>query len=348
VGSGSSSHGCPPSSNRHEGDLGSWTVSNGQIDQSKTLDLITLSGSTSVIGRGVIVHDIADPCDDSSTGARIAMGVIGIANEENNNARQDANPNNLVCKLQPTSYCPTCSGTVWFQDIGSSIKVTAQIDGLTPGTEHGFHIHTYGDITDVDFGLSLGGHYNPDDSDHGLPANPNRHEGDMGNINSYDSGSTAWYEFNNERISTMSAIVGRGVAVHELIDNGNGRGCGPTGNSGFRYATCVIGVASDDIVVPSTPIFVDIGFFDRDCEISDSIFSSYSFVTSDEYTFSPGTDSPLPPLSPSSSSSSDDDDSSSSSTSSSSDDDDNSSSSSNATILPVSMFLLLSSFAVLF
>ena len=42
---------------------GSWEVNGGEISQTKVLDLLTLSGSTSIMGRGVIVHDIADPCD---------------------------------------------------------------------------------------------------------------------------------------------------------------------------------------------------------------------------------------------------------------------------------------------
>merc|ERR1712137_448741 len=160
VGAGSSSHGCPPSTTRHEGDLGSWEVNGGEISQTKVLDLLTLSGSTSIMGRGVIVHDTADPCDSTSTGARIGYGVIGYTQASSNNAAQGESISKLVCSLQGTSNCPDCEGEVYFQQVGSSVRVTAQVRGLSAGSVHGIHVHQYGDVTDRSSGASLGGHWN--------------------------------------------------------------------------------------------------------------------------------------------------------------------------------------------
>merc|ERR1712032_1675636 len=88
----------------------------------------------------------------------------------------------------------------------------------------------------------------------------------MGNVQSYDTDNTAWYRLENSQISSTGSIAGRGIVVHEGADNGNGFACGSSGNSGSRYAICVIGVASDDITVPSPPIFVDNSFEANDCE----------------------------------------------------------------------------------
>ena len=55
----------PSPPNRLHADViqGSWTVLNGVISQKKTLDLLILNGRNSILGRGVILHSIPDPCD---------------------------------------------------------------------------------------------------------------------------------------------------------------------------------------------------------------------------------------------------------------------------------------------
>ena len=42
---------------------GSWTASAGVIAQEKQLDLLTLSGTNSIIGRAVVLHALPDSCD---------------------------------------------------------------------------------------------------------------------------------------------------------------------------------------------------------------------------------------------------------------------------------------------
>lgn len=63
--------------------------------------------------------------------------------------------------------------------------MTATVSGLTPGL-HGFHVHT-DPRTDTGC-LSTGGHYNPFDNEHGGPDNPERHVGDLGNIEADENG----------------------------------------------------------------------------------------------------------------------------------------------------------------
>src|SRR5215470_6478328 len=80
-----------------------------------------------------------------------------------------------------------CHGVVHFTQEGDSVKAVADIEGLTPGQKHAFHIHQYGDCSSPD-GMSAGGHYNPEGHQHGLPDADNRHAGDLGNLQADDQG----------------------------------------------------------------------------------------------------------------------------------------------------------------
>jgi Cu/Zn superoxide dismutase len=49
---------------------------------------------------------------------------------------------------------------VTFQQVGEKVRVSANVSGLKPNAEHGFHVHEKGDCGSGD-GMSAGGHYNP-------------------------------------------------------------------------------------------------------------------------------------------------------------------------------------------
>ncbi len=121
-----------------------------------------------------------------------------------------------------------------------SIKVTAEISGLAPGSKHAIHIHEFGDCSSAD-GKSTGGHYNPEGHKHGMPGSAEHHAGDFGNLTADDKGNatlditvhdiTLWGEHD--------PIIGRGMIVHADPDDGGQ----PTGNAGGRIACGVIGIA---------------------------------------------------------------------------------------------------------
>ncbi len=77
-------HGLPNQERRHAGDLGNLQAdANGKAHLELTVDNISVAGMKNpIIGRGIIVH--AKPDDGGqptgNAGARIACGVIGIAN----------------------------------------------------------------------------------------------------------------------------------------------------------------------------------------------------------------------------------------------------------------------------
>jgi len=264
-------HGCPDISQvRHEGDMGSWTSVSGNILEQKQLDLLQLSGADSIIGRAVVLHELADSCSGESgnAGKRYAFGVIGIHNRHDSQASQAFDAPLLVCNLEGTVNCPDCHGTVWFQaqNDSSTIQVTGEIFGLALDTVHAIHVHQYGDLTKAD-GTSLGGHWNPEGNVHGLPEADSPHAGDMGNVQNYDIDGTAWYKYKNNLIGFTGNITGRGVVLHELPDHGRGYACDPaTGNAGTRLAVCVIGIASNNTVVPDVPIRIKNDWVDIDCE----------------------------------------------------------------------------------
>jgi superoxide dismutase, Cu-Zn family len=130
-------------------------------------------------------------------------------------------------------------GVVTFTQTGANVKVSAHIEGLTPG-EHGFHIHEFGDCSSKD-GSSAGGHFNPAGAPHAAPEAAQRHAGDMGNIKADQSGvANLEYIDSVAKLSGHGAIVGHGVIVHANPDDLKTQ---PTGNAGGRLACGVIGVA---------------------------------------------------------------------------------------------------------
>ena len=149
-----------------------------------------------------------------------------------------------VCVLMPVGDSGV-SGTLTFERVNKSkVKITGEVKGLKPG-DHGFHVHQFGDLTDMQTGKSAGGHMDVgDDSPHGKPTEEKRHTGDLGNITANENG-VATVDKTDEVISLNGAhsIVGRGFIVHADPDDFGQ----PTGNAGARVAIGVIGVAQDGL-----------------------------------------------------------------------------------------------------
>ena len=92
-------HGAPGDEERHAGDLGNITAGADGVAKVNIMDAqIPLSGPNSIVGRAVVVHELADDLgkgDNSETGTqgktskttgnaggRFACGVIGLAPED--------------------------------------------------------------------------------------------------------------------------------------------------------------------------------------------------------------------------------------------------------------------------
>ena len=140
------------------------------------------------------------------------------------------------------------SGTVHFVERDKYIDIFLNLSGLKKNGLHGFHVHTYGDLSD---GCnSACAHFNPYKNTHGCPGMKNRHVGDLGNIQS-DMFGNAKYVFTDNviKLSGECNIIGRMLIIHEDPDDcGQGRGANraeslKTGNAGKRIACAVIGYA---------------------------------------------------------------------------------------------------------
>ena len=79
-------HAGPNDATRHVGDMGNITAdADGNAKLDMTDNLMSFSGSHSIIGRGIIVHAGADDLTSQPSGdagPRVACGVIGIAEEK--------------------------------------------------------------------------------------------------------------------------------------------------------------------------------------------------------------------------------------------------------------------------
>lgn len=147
--------------------------------------------------------------------------------------------------LSPTKGNST-TGTVTFQTIGSRVLVTADIKGLKPNSEHGFHVHEKGDCSSGD-GMSAGAHFNPSAKSHGAHGSGAHHAGDLPSLIS-DMNGHAIFSFETTAITVGSGptdIIDRGLIVHRDPDDYKTQ---PTGNSGPRLACAMIVKASPNSV----------------------------------------------------------------------------------------------------
>jgi len=132
------------------------------------------------------------------------------------------------------------TGTVKFAQDGNDVKFVADIDGLAPNTDHGFHIHAKADLSDPAL-AKAGPHFNPTNEKHGDPHAEHHHVGDLGNLHSDDTGHAHLEGTipNATLVGGEHPISGRSVIIHAKADDLKSD---PAGNSGARVAGGVIEV----------------------------------------------------------------------------------------------------------
>ncbi|QDW66647.1 superoxide dismutase family protein [Luteimonas granuli] len=123
--------------------------------------------------------------------------------------------------------------------IDGGVAISGQVNGLAPGSEHGFHVHENGDCSAPD-ASSAGGHFNPQASAHGRVGEGEHHVGDTDNIVADDTG-VAMIDTRLEGATlgdgAPTDIMGKSVIVHADPDDYTTQ---PTGNAGARLACGVI------------------------------------------------------------------------------------------------------------
>ncbi len=142
-----------------------------------------------------------------------------------------------VADLESTK-ASTVRGTASFTQVGDKVRVSAQVSGLKPNGEYGFHIHEAGDCSSGD-GMSAKGHFNPLAKPHAHAGTAERHAGDLPSLKS-DAAGNASLNADLDVITVSpgaASVVGRGLIVHAQPDDFKTQ---PTGNAGARSACAVI------------------------------------------------------------------------------------------------------------
>ncbi len=148
--------------------------------------------------------------------------------------------------LQPAKDTPGFSGRVIFYQAGSQVRVVADVTGVSPPGNHGFHVHENGKCErdpGKDF-ASAGGHFNPAGTPHACPDAASHHAGDLGNI-VINADGTGHVDVTTSALSLSgaSSVVGRAVILHAAPDDCTTQ---PTGNAGGRLACGVIVASGAD------------------------------------------------------------------------------------------------------
>lgn len=144
-------------------------------------------------------------------------------------------------------YQGKLGGYVAFRQDNSNapVRVSGHLSKLSPG-KHGIHIHQYGNLLSSDC-MHCGGHFNPNNTDHGSRTSPHSHAGDFGNITA-DEDKQCRFHFTTNKISLYSGklcVIGRSLVIHEDEDDlgkGGHDDSLTTGHAGKRIDCAVIGL----------------------------------------------------------------------------------------------------------
>lgn len=131
------------------------------------------------------------------------------------------------------------SGDLKLAPEAGGVRISGTISGLTPGSEHGFHIHETGDCSGPDF-KTAGGHFNPSGMEHGNPNSAMHHAGDMMNLAVSDSGM-ATLDVTVPGVTLGDGggadVMNRAIVIHAKADDYTSQ---PAGDAGDRVACAVI------------------------------------------------------------------------------------------------------------
>jgi Cu-Zn family superoxide dismutase len=130
-------------------------------------------------------------------------------------------------------------GKVTLTAVPTGVLLDADLTALPPG-DHAFHIHEFGKCEAPDF-KSAGGHFNPEEDEHGLMNTAGPHAGDMPNIHIPKSGKVK-IEVLNQMVSLSgkNALLdddGSAIVIHEGADDYTSD---PAGHAGNRLACAAL------------------------------------------------------------------------------------------------------------
>jgi superoxide dismutase, Cu-Zn family len=134
------------------------------------------------------------------------------------------------------------AGTAFLTPAGSGVRVKLDLMNLPEG-EHAIHVHQTAKCDPPDF-KTAGGHFNPDNKEHGTKNPKGAHAGDMPDNLQIMADGTDHVTFVTQSISlkkdaknSVFANGGTAFVIHEKADD---MVTDPTGNAGARIACGVI------------------------------------------------------------------------------------------------------------
>ena len=168
-----------------------------------------------------------------------AASVLSVAALLSGCGTMGAKPGAMALLMPTGAVSPNpVKGTVTFTPLATGVRVAGEVAGLTPGTEHGFHVHVKGDCADN--GDAAGGHFNPAGGTHGKFGAATSHAGDLPSLVA-DSRGEARFSVDVRSMSlddgAANNVIGRALVVHRDRDDFTTQ---PTGNSGSRIACALI------------------------------------------------------------------------------------------------------------
>jgi Cu-Zn family superoxide dismutase len=131
-------------------------------------------------------------------------------------------------------------GTATLSQVTGGVRVVMEVRGLPPGPK-GVHLHEAAKCDPPEF-TSAGGHFNPEQKQHGLLNAAGPHAGDLPNVTITADGAGRLESFSDRvtlEAGPKSLLGGAGTAlvIHAAPDDFR---TDPTGNSGARLACGVI------------------------------------------------------------------------------------------------------------
>jgi Cu-Zn family superoxide dismutase len=102
-------------------------------------------------------------------------------------------------------------GKVTLIAVPSGVLLAVDLTDMPPG-DHGFHIHGIGKCEVPSF-KSAGGHFNPEEDEHGILNEAGPHAGDMPNIHVPASGKLTVEVLNQSVNLSLGLLAGKGTAI---------------------------------------------------------------------------------------------------------------------------------------